>query len=100
MAALSNTTILRKDCSSPFSSRSLSHWSAVIYGMRTTGGTQGVGRSTTKAVVVSSVWIFYLTAISTVVRELRIVDREASPCNPRRSHPLPTTSGECSASTT
>jgi phospholipid/cholesterol/gamma-HCH transport system permease protein len=28
------------------------------YGMQTTGGTQGVGRSTTQAVVVASVWIF------------------------------------------
>jgi phospholipid/cholesterol/gamma-HCH transport system permease protein len=28
------------------------------YGMQTTGGTQGVGRSTTRAVVTSSVWIF------------------------------------------
>ena len=33
-----------------------------FYGMRTSGGTQGVGRSTTTAVVVSSVWIFVLTA--------------------------------------
>ena len=33
-----------------------------FYGMRTVGGTEGVGRSTTKAVVVSSVWIFILTA--------------------------------------
>jgi len=31
------------------------------YGMTTTGGTQGVGRSTTRAVVVASVWIFVLT---------------------------------------
>ena len=31
------------------------------YGMRTTGGTQGVGRSTTRAVVVASVWIFVTT---------------------------------------
>jgi phospholipid/cholesterol/gamma-HCH transport system permease protein len=31
------------------------------YGMQTTGGTQGVGRSTTQAVVVASVWIFILT---------------------------------------
>ena len=29
-------------------------------GMQTTGGTQGVGRSTTRAVVVASVWIFVL----------------------------------------
>jgi len=33
------------------------------YGMQTTGGTQGVGRSTTRAVVVSSVWIFVLTTM-------------------------------------
>ncbi len=33
------------------------------YGINTTGGTQGVGRSTTKAVVVSSVWIFIITAM-------------------------------------
>jgi phospholipid/cholesterol/gamma-HCH transport system permease protein len=32
-----------------------------FYGMRTTGGTQGVGRATTQAVVVASVWIFILT---------------------------------------
>jgi phospholipid/cholesterol/gamma-HCH transport system permease protein len=32
-----------------------------FYGMRTTGGTEGVGRSTTKAVVVSSIWIFIVT---------------------------------------
>src|SRR5262249_36407693 len=32
-----------------------------FYGLRTTGGTQGVGRSTTQAVVVASVWIFVLT---------------------------------------
>ena len=31
------------------------------YGMNTTGGTQGVGRATTQAVVVASVWIFVLT---------------------------------------
>ena len=30
------------------------------YGMRTTGGTQGVGRATTQAVVVASVLIFVL----------------------------------------
>ena len=34
-----------------------------FYGMRTTGGTQGVGRSTTKAVVVASMWIFIITSI-------------------------------------
>jgi phospholipid/cholesterol/gamma-HCH transport system permease protein len=32
-----------------------------FYGMRTSGGTEGVGRSTTTAVVVSSVWIFVVT---------------------------------------
>jgi phospholipid/cholesterol/gamma-HCH transport system permease protein len=31
------------------------------YGMQTRGGTQGVGRATTQAVVVASVWIFVLT---------------------------------------
>ena len=36
-----------------------------FYGMKTTGGTQGVGRATTQAVVVSSVWIFILTAFIT-----------------------------------
>ncbi len=33
------------------------------YGITTTGGTQGVGRATTKAVVVSSVWIFVITSL-------------------------------------
>ena len=33
------------------------------YGMTTSGGTQGVGRSTTKAVVVASVWIFVITSM-------------------------------------
>jgi len=33
------------------------------YGMNTSGGTQGVGRSTTKAVVVASVWIFIITSM-------------------------------------
>jgi phospholipid/cholesterol/gamma-HCH transport system permease protein len=37
------------------------------YGMRTSGGTQGVGRSTTQAVVVASVWIFVLTNFVTRV---------------------------------
>lgn len=36
-----------------------------FYGMRTTGGTQGVGRATTNAVVVASVWIFFITSIIT-----------------------------------
>ena len=31
------------------------------YGLKTTGGTQGVGRATTQAVVVSSIWIFVVT---------------------------------------
>jgi phospholipid/cholesterol/gamma-HCH transport system permease protein len=31
------------------------------YGLRTTGGTQGVGKSTTQAVVSSSIWIFVVT---------------------------------------
>ena len=33
------------------------------YGMRTKGGTQGVGRATTQAVVVASVWVGVLTFI-------------------------------------
>jgi phospholipid/cholesterol/gamma-HCH transport system permease protein len=33
------------------------------YGINTSGGTQGVGRSTTKAVVVASVWIFIITSM-------------------------------------
>ena len=32
-----------------------------FYGIQTTGGTQGVGRSTTRAVVVASVWVFVVT---------------------------------------
>ncbi|MBV9443634.1 MAG: ABC transporter permease, partial [Acidobacteriaceae bacterium] len=31
------------------------------YGLRTTGGTQGVGRATTEAVVSASIWIFFTT---------------------------------------
>ncbi len=38
-----------------------------FHGMRTSGGTQGVGRATTSAVVSSSVWIFVLTAFITYV---------------------------------
>lgn len=38
-----------------------------FYGMRTTGGTQGVGRATTQAVVVASVWVFVLTFLITKV---------------------------------
>jgi len=34
-----------------------------FYGLRTSGGTQGVGRATTKAVVVASVWIFVITSL-------------------------------------
>ena len=37
------------------------------FGMRTTGGTQGVGRATTSAVVVSSLWIIILNALITQV---------------------------------
>lgn len=36
-----------------------------FYGLRTTGGTQGVGRATTQAVVVASVWIFVTTSFIT-----------------------------------
>ncbi|MEP6962983.1 MAG: ABC transporter permease [Acidobacteriota bacterium] len=38
-----------------------------FYGMRTTGGTQGVGRATTRAVVSSSLWIIFLNALITQV---------------------------------
>src|SRR6202142_1034248 len=38
-----------------------------FYGINTTGGTQGVGRSTTKAVVVASVWIFIITSLRDAV---------------------------------
>jgi phospholipid/cholesterol/gamma-HCH transport system permease protein len=34
-----------------------------LYGLRTTGGTQGVGQATTQAVVVASVWVVVLTFI-------------------------------------
>jgi phospholipid/cholesterol/gamma-HCH transport system permease protein len=36
-----------------------------FYGLRTSGGTQGVGRATTQAVVVASVWIFVITLFVT-----------------------------------
>jgi phospholipid/cholesterol/gamma-HCH transport system permease protein len=36
-----------------------------FYGIRTTGGTQGVGLATTKAVVVASVWIFVVNSVIT-----------------------------------
>jgi phospholipid/cholesterol/gamma-HCH transport system permease protein len=32
-----------------------------FYGLRTSGGTQGVGRATTQAVVTASIWIFFVT---------------------------------------
>lgn len=38
-----------------------------FYGMRTSGGTQGVGLATTKAVVVSSVWVFVIDALITQI---------------------------------
>lgn len=38
-----------------------------FYGMRATGGTQGVGRATTQAVVVASIWIFVLNTVATRV---------------------------------
>ena len=34
-----------------------------FYGLRTTGGTQGVGRATTKAVVIAFVWVFIITSM-------------------------------------
>ena len=36
-----------------------------FYGLRTTGGTQGVGLATTKAVVAASVWVFVVTSLLT-----------------------------------
>ena len=36
-----------------------------FFGLRTTGGTQGVGRATTQAVVVASVWVFVITSLLT-----------------------------------
>jgi phospholipid/cholesterol/gamma-HCH transport system permease protein len=38
-----------------------------FYGIRTSGGTQGVGLSTTKAVVVSSVWVFVIDVLITQI---------------------------------
>lgn len=38
-----------------------------FYGLRTSGGTQGVGLATTKAVVVASVWIFVITFFITQI---------------------------------
>jgi phospholipid/cholesterol/gamma-HCH transport system permease protein len=38
-----------------------------FYGMRTSGGTQGVGRATTEAVVMASVWVFFVTSLITRV---------------------------------
>jgi phospholipid/cholesterol/gamma-HCH transport system permease protein len=34
-----------------------------FYGLRTTGGTQGVGRATTQAVVIANIWIFFATLL-------------------------------------
>jgi phospholipid/cholesterol/gamma-HCH transport system permease protein len=42
----------------PFSFAIIISLVGCFYGIRTSGGTEGVGRSTTKAVVVSSIWIF------------------------------------------
>lgn len=36
-----------------------------FYGLRTAGGTQGVGLATTKAVVVASLWVFVVTSLIT-----------------------------------
>jgi phospholipid/cholesterol/gamma-HCH transport system permease protein len=38
-----------------------------FYGLRTTGGTQGVGRATTQAVVVASVWVFVIDVLITQI---------------------------------
>ena len=45
----------------PFSFAIIIAMVGCFYGMRTSGGTEGVGRSTTQAVVVSSIWIFVTT---------------------------------------
>ena len=36
-------------------------------GMRTTGGTQGVGKATTQAVVVASVWVIVVDVLVTQI---------------------------------
>ena len=51
----------------PFSFAIIISLVGCLYGMRTTGGTQGVGRSTTNAVVWSSLWIIVVNAIITQV---------------------------------
>lgn len=38
-----------------------------FYGLRTSGGTQGVGRATTQAVVVASVWVFVIDVLITQI---------------------------------
>ena len=43
------------------------------YGLRTTGGTQGVGRATTQAVVAASVLIFILTFFITKIFVSQVV---------------------------
>ncbi len=45
----------------PFSFAIIIAMVGCFYGMRTSGGTEGVGRATTKAVVISSIWIFVMT---------------------------------------
>ena len=49
------------------------------YGLRTTGGTQGVGRSTTQAMVVATVLIFVLDLLIT-----KIFVSQAGSLMPRR----------------
>ncbi len=43
------------------------------YGLRASGGTQGVGRATTQAVVTASVWIFILTFVLTRIFTSQLV---------------------------
>jgi phospholipid/cholesterol/gamma-HCH transport system permease protein len=43
------------------------------YGLRATGGTQGVGRATTQAMVLASVWIFILTFFLTRIFTSQLV---------------------------
>ena len=56
-------TTLPRACSNRWCLPSSSRMVGCFYGMRTTGGTQGVGKATTTAVVVADIWIFVFTAM-------------------------------------
>ncbi|HLN00016.1 MAG TPA: ABC transporter permease [Bryobacteraceae bacterium] len=49
------------------------------YGLRAAGGTQGVGRATTQAMVTASVWIFILTFVLTRIFTSQLVSNSSSP---------------------